>query len=90
MDKTSIQDRATSVAGDIGSAVGALAGDAKTEVEALASQASATAGHVYGQARNQVHGAAAAVTDSVEQQPLIALLVVGLISGAVGFLLGRR
>jgi hypothetical protein len=37
-----------------------------------------------------VRGAAATVTTSVEQQPLIALLAVGLICGAIGFLLGRR
>jgi uncharacterized protein YjbJ (UPF0337 family) len=90
MDKTRPQDRAASVADDIESGVGALAGDAKAQVEELASQAAATAEHAYGQARHQVRGAAAAVTDSVERQPLITLLVVGLVCGAVGFLLARR
>jgi hypothetical protein len=37
-----------------------------------------------------VREAAATVATSVEQQPLIALLAVGLICAAVGFLLGRR
>jgi len=90
MDKTHLRDRAASVAGNIESAVGAIAGDAKAQVEELAGQAAATAEHAYGQARHQVRGAAAAATDSVERQPLITLLVVGLVCGAAGFLLGRR
>ena len=90
MDKTRPQDRAASVADDIESAVGALAGDAKAQVEELASQAAAKAEHAYGQVRHQVSGAAAAVTDSVEREPLITLLVVGLVCGAVGFLLARH
>lgn len=90
MDKTRIEDWAASIAGETGASVGALAGDAKAQVEELASQATAAAGHAYGQARDQVRGAAATVATSVEQQPLIALLAVGLICGAVGFLLGRH
>jgi uncharacterized protein YjbJ (UPF0337 family) len=90
MNKTSIEDRAEGVAGETGAAVGALAGHAKTQVEELANQATAAAGHAYGQARDQVRGAAATVATSVEQQPLVTLLAVGLICGAVGFLLGRR
>lgn len=90
MHKTCIKDRAASVAGEIEDAVGALAGDAKTQVEALASQANATAEHVYDEARDQVRGAAASVATSVQQQPLIALLVAGLIGCIAGYLLGRR
>ena len=90
MDKYPIQDRAANVAGDIESSVGALAGDAKAQMEELASQATATAERAYGEARHQVRGAAAAVTDSVQQQPLVTLLAVGLVCGAVGFLLARR
>ena len=71
-------------------AVGAIAGDAMTQVEGLASQATAAAEHAYGQARDQVRGAAANVATSVEQQPLVTLLAVGFICAAVGFLLGRR
>jgi uncharacterized protein YjbJ (UPF0337 family) len=90
MDKSDIEDRVASLAAGTAAAVGALAGDAKAQVEELASQATATAEHAYGQARDQVRGAAAAVATSVEQQPLISLLAVGLVCGAVGFLLGRR
>jgi uncharacterized protein YjbJ (UPF0337 family) len=90
MDKPDIEDRAASLVGRTEAAVGDLARDAKSQVEGLATQATATAEHAYGQARDQVRGAAAAVTTSVEKQPLVALLTVGLICGAVGFLLARR
>ena len=90
MDKSDIEDRAARLANRTGAAVGALAGDAKTEAERLASHATAAAEHAYGQARDQVRGAAATVATSVEQQPLVTLLAVGFICAAVGFLLGRR
>ena len=53
-------------------------------VEAMANQATDTADQVYG----PVRGAAAATT--VEKQPLVALMAVGLICGVVDFLLARR
>ena len=94
MDKSDIEDRAANLAGRAEAAVGALADDVKSQVEGLATQTTATAERAYGQARDQVRGAAATVATSVatsiEQQPLIALLAVGLVCGAVGFLLGRR
>ena len=90
MDKTNIEDPAASVAGEIEANVGTLAGDARTRVEGLASQAAETAEQVYGQARDQVRGAATAAATYVEKQPLVALAAVGLICGVVGFLLARR
>ena len=90
MDRTNIEDTAANMAGEIKAAVGTLAGDARTRVEGLASQATETAEHVYGQARDQVRGAATAAVATVEKQPLVALMAVGLICGVVGFLLARR
>ena len=90
MDKSDIEDHAARLANRTGAAVGALAGDAKTEAERLASQATAAAGHAYRQARDQARGAAATVATSAEQQPLITLLAVGFVCATVGFLLGRR
>jgi ElaB/YqjD/DUF883 family membrane-anchored ribosome-binding protein len=46
--------------------------------------------HAYGQARDQVRQAATTVARSVEQQPLVALLIGGFVCGVVGFLLARR
>ena len=90
MDKSDIEDHAARLAGRAEAAVGALAGDVKSQVEGLATQTAATAERAYGQARDQVREAAATVATSAKEQPLIALLAVGLICGAVGFLLGRR
>lgn len=90
MDGSDIEDRVAGFVGRTEAAVGALAGDARTQVEGLASQATVAAEHAYGQVRDQARGAAATVATSVEQQPLVALLVVGLVCGAVGFLLGRH
>ena len=86
MDRTDIEDRAASMAGDIKATVDGLAGDARTRVEELANQATATADHVYGQVRE----AATAASTTVEKQPLVALMAAGLICGVVGFLLARR
>ena len=90
MDKSDIEDRAASLAGRAEAAVGALADDLKSRAEGLATQTTATAERAYGQARDQVRGVAETVATSVKQQPLIALLTVGLICGVLGFLLGRR
>jgi uncharacterized protein YjbJ (UPF0337 family) len=90
MNECAIDDRAASFAGRTEAAIGSLADDVKTQVEGLASQATATAERAYGQAREEVRGAAAAVATSVEQQPIMALLVVGFICGIVGYLLARR
>ena len=90
MDKTYTEDPAASMVGGMKAAVGTLAGDTKAQVEELASQATETAEHVYGQVRDQVRGAATAAATSVERQPLVALAAVGLICGIVGFLLARR
>jgi ElaB/YqjD/DUF883 family membrane-anchored ribosome-binding protein len=86
MGRTDIEDRTASMAGEIKAAVDGLAGDARTRVEELASQATANAHNVYGQVRE----AAASASTIVEKQPLVALMSAGLICGVVGFLLARR
>jgi uncharacterized protein YjbJ (UPF0337 family) len=90
MDDRRIEGQVASVAGEAVGAVGAMAGDAMTEVEELASQGKAAARQAYRRAGKQAHEATAAVATSVEQRPFATLLTVGLICGAVGFLLGRR
>lgn len=90
MDKTDIEHRAARMAGDLKATVGDLADDARTRVEDLASQAAATADQAYGQVRNQVRGAATAASATVEKQPLAAMMIFGLITGVMGFLLARR
>ena len=90
MDNALSEDHGADLADRIRASSSVFAGDAKTEVEEFAGQATTAAGHAYGQARDQVREAAAIVGRSVEQQPLIALLIAGFVCGAVGFLLARR
>jgi ElaB/YqjD/DUF883 family membrane-anchored ribosome-binding protein len=90
MDNALSDDYAANLAGRTKASANALAGDAKSQVEELAGQATTAAEHAYGQARDQVRAAATVVARSVEQQPLTALLIAGLVCGAVGFLLARR
>ena len=90
MNKTHIEDAAASMADEIKATVGTIASDARTQMEDLASQATGTAEQVYGQARDQVRGAATAAATYVERQPLVALMATGLICGVAGFLLARR
>jgi uncharacterized protein YjbJ (UPF0337 family) len=85
-----VDDHAANLADRAKHTVGTLADDAKSKVEGLASQATGAAEHAYGQARAQLRGATAAVTTSVEQQPLIAMVAVGLACVMLGFLLARR
>ena len=63
MNKSYIEDHAASLVGRTEAAVGAFARDTKSHAEGLATQATATAEHTYGQARDQVRGAAAARHD---------------------------
>jgi uncharacterized protein YjbJ (UPF0337 family) len=85
-----VDDHAANLADRTKSTVGTVAGDAKSKLEGLASQATGAAEHAYGQARTQLRDATAAVTTSVEQQPLIAMVAVGLVCAMLGFLLARR
>jgi uncharacterized protein YjbJ (UPF0337 family) len=89
MDNT-LDNNTANLADRAKATAGAMAGDAKTQIEGLAGQASEVAEHAYGQARDKARQAATVVARSVEQQPLIALLIAGLVCGAVGFLLARR
>jgi ElaB/YqjD/DUF883 family membrane-anchored ribosome-binding protein len=90
MDNYVSEDQAKNLAERTKESASALAGDAKTQVESLAGQATEMAGNAYGQARTQAREAAATVAKTVEQQPLVALLIAGFVCGAVGFLLARR
>ena len=90
MDNNSFENKSAGAVADSMAAVGGVAADARTRVEGLAIQTDATVRQVYGQARDQVRGAATAVASSVERQPTTALLAVGLFFGALGFLLARR
>ena len=86
MDRKGVEDSATDVAGRAKEAVGSFADDAKGGIEGVARQAQDT----YAQVRDHVGDAASLISDSVQQQPLIALLVAGTLGCMLGLLLARR
>lgn len=90
MDNAVSEDHAAKLADRTKTSASVLAGDAKTQVEGLAGQATVAAERAYGLARDQVREAVTVVGRSVEQQPLIALLIAGFVCGAVGYVLARR
>jgi ElaB/YqjD/DUF883 family membrane-anchored ribosome-binding protein len=85
-----LADRTKATASNLAGTASDFAGKAKTRVEELAGQANTIAGNAYDQARTQARDAAATVAKTVEEQPLTALLIGGLICGVVGYLLARR
>jgi uncharacterized protein YjbJ (UPF0337 family) len=90
MRETHAEDRPANLMGRTAASVGAFAEDVMTQAEGLASRAADEAEHAYGQARDQVRSAAASVAGSFEKQPFIALVAVGIVCAAVGFVLARR
>jgi ElaB/YqjD/DUF883 family membrane-anchored ribosome-binding protein len=90
MQEESMEDRASRLAGRAGARAEALAGEARDRAGDLARKAAPVAGHAYDEARDRARGAASALADTVEHQPLAVLLAVGLLGGALGFLLGRH
>jgi ElaB/YqjD/DUF883 family membrane-anchored ribosome-binding protein len=90
MDNALSEEHAANIADRTKASASAFADDAKTKVEQLAGQATVAAQHAYGQSRAQVRDAATVVARTVEQQPLFALLIAGVVCGVAGFLLARR
>lgn len=78
------------ITGRVQEAVGSLAGDTKAQMEGVARQAAGAAGDAYGQVRDRARDVAGDVSDSVERQPLIALLVAGAVGFVLGLLLSRH
>jgi uncharacterized protein YjbJ (UPF0337 family) len=78
------------ITGRVQEAVGSLAGDTKAQMEGVARQAAGAAEDAYGQVRDRARDVAGVVGDSVERQPLVALLVAGAVGCVLGLLLSRR
>ncbi len=90
MREAEIRARAAKFADQAETAMGKLGDEVRAEIEELADQVAASAEQTYRQARRRVRGGARAVADSVEERPLTSVVAVGLLCGALGFLLARR
>ena len=90
MSNSHRHDHPESLVDRAAASVSAFADNVRTDAEDFANQATAAGEHAYGQARRQVRDVGTTVVRSVEQQPVIALAVLGFVCLAAGFLLGRR
>jgi len=85
-----IRASAATLADRAEAAISDLADEVKARVDDLANRASPAVEKAYGEARRQMRGAASMVASSVEDRPLVALVAVGLVCGALGFMLAGR
>ena len=90
MDEDRIGGTVKQAAGKVQGAAGDLLGDNKTQAEGAAREIAGRAQDAYGQAKDVTRGAAEQVGRGVEQQPVVALLIAGVIGYALGLLTSRR
>ena len=86
MDRNDIEDSAADAAGRLKETAGSFVDDAKGRAEEIARGTQDT----YAQVRDRVVDAASVINESVQHQPLVALLVAGTLGCMLGLLLARR
>ncbi len=82
VDENEIEGTMRDIGGKVQDAVGGLTGDTETQVQGKLNQA-------YGKAQKTFGAAADEVRETVTNQPLSALAIVGGICLALGFLMRR-
>jgi uncharacterized protein YjbJ (UPF0337 family) len=90
MDEDRFGGTLKQAAGKVQGTAGDLLGDSKMQVEGAAREVAGRAQDAYGQAKDVARGAAEQVGRGVEQQPVVALLIAGVIGYALGLLTSRR
>lgn len=90
MDQNGIEIGDKGIADRMQDAVGGFAADTRARLDGAARQMAGTAQDTYSHAREQMRDAATAVSHSVQHQPLVALLVAGVLGCMLGILLARR
>jgi len=90
MNSDRIEGTLDKTVGKIQDTAGKVLGDDDMRAEGIARQVSGTAKDIYGQACDQVKDVACEVAHKVEQNPLGALLVAGLVGYALGLLSRSR
>ena len=90
MDENQVGGAVQQAAGKVQGAAGDILGDTRTQAEGAAREVAGMAQEAYGQAREVARSTAAQVGRGVEQQPVVALLIAGVIGYALGLLTARR
>jgi ElaB/YqjD/DUF883 family membrane-anchored ribosome-binding protein len=86
VDRDKIEDSAADAAGRVKEMANSAVDDAKSKTNDITRGAQDT----YAQVRDRVTDAASVIHDSVQHQPLVALLVAGTLGCMLGLLLARR
>jgi uncharacterized protein YjbJ (UPF0337 family) len=84
VDENRFEGTARRVGGRIQEAVGDFAGDASSQIRGRANEAVGAAQQAYGTVSDEARAYADQLSDTVKEQPLVALAI----AGGVGFLLG--
>jgi uncharacterized protein YjbJ (UPF0337 family) len=88
-EKDRVEGTMQNVAGRAQEAVGSVTGNAGTRTEGIARQAAGTIQSTYGKAAESAKAAVAELGDRLGEQPVWVFLVGCLLTGGVGFVLGR-
>ncbi|MCQ4162836.1 CsbD family protein [Roseomonas sp. GC11] len=90
MNTDRLEGAARTLAGQAQEGFGSLAGDEGQRAEGMARQAAGRVQEAYGEARDYAQQAGERVIHVVEQQPLAALLSVGVLGFVIGLITARR
>jgi uncharacterized protein YjbJ (UPF0337 family) len=90
MNSDEIKGRAKGMAGKVQEEVGDVIGDRSTALEGAARQLEGRAQETYGQAREKLQDASQQVIRQVEQQPVVAVMVAGVVGFVLGLFAARR
>lgn len=90
MDEDRFGGTLKQAAGKVQGTAGDLLGDSKMQAEGAAREVAGRAQDAYGQVKDAARGAAEQVGRGVEQQPVVALLIAGVIGYALGLMTSRR
>jgi uncharacterized protein YjbJ (UPF0337 family) len=90
MSENRVEGAFRNVAAKVQDAVGGLTGYTRTQFEGKARQVAGKVQSAYGKGADQAQDIAESVSRSVEQRPLMAVLIAGAVGYALGRLTHRR
>ena len=86
MNSDNFEGTARGAAGKVQEAFGDITGDTKNKVEGMGRQVAGRAQEAYGDAKDAARNASQQVGEVVQNQPVVSLLVAGVVGFALGIL----
>ncbi len=90
MNSDTVKGQEDDLAGQVQEGIGNLTGDGTMEARGAAKQVAGQAQKAYGQAKEQVRETGQQLANQVEQQPIISVMVAGVVGFALGLLVAKR